>query len=127
MQQEIIRTPDAPGAIGPYVQGRKVGPFFFSSGQIGLDPETGEFVGDDIESQTKRVLESIGALVKAAGGGLTDIVKTTVFVKNIEHFGRINEWYADFFNGHKPARSLVEAVRLPKDALIEIEFIAYVA
>ena len=124
---QIIETADAPAAIGPYVQARKVGSMLFTSGQIGFDPKTGALIGDDIESQTRQVLANLNAVVRAAGGRREDIVKTTVFVKDIEHFGRINEIYADFFGDHKPARSLVEAARLPKDVLIEIECIAHIA
>ena len=124
MEQKIIATSKAPQAIGPYVQGRKVGSFFFSSGQIALDPETMTMVGDTIETQTKKALKNLLAVVEAAGGSLENIVKTTVFVKNMDDFGRINEIYADFFGDHKPARSLIEAARLPKDGLIEIECIA---
>jgi len=126
MAQEIIHTDDAPAAIGPYVQARKVGGFLFTSGQIGMVPDTGALVGSDIESQTKQVLANLTAVVRAAGGGLDSIVKTTVFVKDIGDFGRINELYATHFGAHKPARSLVEAARLPKDVLIEIECVAYI-
>ncbi|MDJ0840008.1 MAG: RidA family protein [Acidobacteriota bacterium] len=126
MDQKVVDTPDAPAAIGPYVQGRMVGPFLFSSGQIGMDPKSGEVVAGGIEAQTRLALSNLAAVVRQAGGDLSNIVKTTVFVKDIGHFGRINEIYADFFGGHKPARSLVEAARLPKDALIEIECIAHI-
>ncbi len=125
MAQEIIATSGAPAAIGPYVQARKVGGFLFSSGQIGMDPASGEMVGADIESQTRQVLINLVAVVRAAGGELSDIVKTTVFVRDMGDFGLINEIYASFFGDHRPARSLVEAARLPKDALIEIECIAH--
>ena len=126
MAHEIIHTDHAPAAIGPYVQARKVGEFLFTSGQIGMVPATGAIVGPDIESQTKQVLANLTAVVHAAGGDLDSIVKTTVFVKHIDDFGTINALYADHFGPHKPARSLVEAARLPKDVLIEIECIAHI-
>ena len=127
MSQTIIQTDQAPSAIGPYVQGRKVGPFLFTSGQIPLNPQTGQLVGDDVETQTAQALENMSRVVAAGGGALTDIVKTTVFIKNMNDFIRINKVYAEFFGEHKPARSCVEVARLPKDVLIEIECLAYIA
>ena len=127
MQQEIINTPDAPAAIGPYVQGRKVGQFLFSSGQIALDPMSGEMVGEDVETQTRQVLDNLTAVLKAAGGDLSNIIKNTVFIKDMNDFGKVNAIYADYFAEHKPARSCVEVARLPKDALVEIECIALIA
>ncbi len=126
MEQSIVETKDAPGAIGPYVQARKVGPFLFTSGQVGFVPETGEFAGDDVVAQTKQVLRNLAAVVRAAGGDLTHIVKTMVFVKDMNDFAVVNGVYAEFFGDHKPARSCVEAARLPKDALVEIECVAYI-
>lgn len=126
MEQRIIDTPDAPAAIGPYVQGRVVGGMLYSSGQIALDPKTGEMVGDDPVTQARQSLKNLGEIVKAAGGDLSSVVKCTVFVKNLTYFAPINAVYAEFFGEHKPARSFVEAARLPKDALVEIECIAAV-
>jgi len=125
MEQQIIQTDGAPAAIGPYVQGRKVGPFLYTSGQIGWTPD-GQPVGDNIELQTKQVLANLAAILKAGGGDTSHVVKTMVFVKNMNDFDKINKIYAAFFGDHKPARSLVEAARLPKDVLIEIECIAYI-
>lgn len=126
MSQEIIETNKAPAAIGPYVQGRKVGQFLFTSGQIPFVPETMTLVADDIESQTQQSLTNLLEVVKAGGGKLEDIVKTTVFVRDMNHFPRVNAVYAAFFGDHKPARSCVEAARLPKDVYIEIECVAFV-
>ncbi len=124
MEQTIIETKDAPQAIGPYVQARKVGSMLFTSGQIALDPTTGELVGEDIETQTHAVLKNLAAVVRAGGGDIQNIVKTTIFIKDMNDFATINGIYANFFGDHKPARSCVEAARLPKDVLIEIECIA---
>ncbi len=124
MEQTIIETKDAPQAIGPYVQARKVGSMLFTSGQIALDPATGELVGEDIETQTHAVLKNLEAVVRAGGGDIQNIVETTIFIKDMNDFATINGIYANFFGDHKPARSCVEAARLPKDVLIEIECIA---
>ena len=126
MRQEIIETDKAPAAIGPYVQGRRIGPFIYTSGQIGMDPATGKVVGGGIVPQTKRALENMAAIVQAGGGDLPSIFKTTLFLKNMNDFDTVNAVYEAFFGGHKPARSTVEVARLPKDVLIEIECIAYV-
>ena len=121
---EIVETQDAPQAIGPYVQARKVGNLLFTSGQIPLDPANGQLGGSDIESQTKLVLRNLKAVVEAGGGSLDSIIKTTIFIKNMNDFATINQIYAEFFGDYKPARSCVEVARLPKDVLIEIECIA---
>ena len=125
MQQIIVNTEEAPRAIGPYVQARKVGPFLFTSGQIALDPKSGELVGDDVATQCRLALKNLGAVVNAAGLRLTDVVKTTVFLKDMGDFATVNGLYAEFFGDHKPARSCIEAAGLPKGALIEIECIAH--
>lgn len=121
---EIISTDKAPGAIGPYSQGMSAGSMIFTSGQLGLDPETGEFDKSDIKAEAKRSLENLKAVLEAAGATLNDVVKTTVFIKNMDDFAQINEVYAEYFVENKPARSCVEVARLPKDANIEIEAIA---
>lgn len=126
MSQIIISTQDAPQAIGPYVQGRKIGPFLYTSGQIPLDPKTGALIGDDITTQTKQALENLLAIVRAGGGNLTSFVKNTIFLKNMDHFGIVNQIYGEFFADHYPARSCVEVARLPKDVLIEIEAVCYI-
>lgn len=126
MAGEIIQTPDAPAAIGPYVQGRKVGSFIYTSGQIPFDPKTMQLVSEEIEAQTTQSLKNVLAIVEAGGGRLEDIVKTTVFLRDMSHFPRVNQAYTAFFGDHKATRSCVEVARLPKDVYIEIEAIAYV-
>ncbi|MGX7200288.1 RidA family protein [Enterococcus nangangensis] len=121
---KTLHTDAAPQAIGPYSQGQAVNGFLFCSGQIALDPATGEVVGKDIVSQTKQVLKNIDALLKASGLSASNVVKTTCFLKNIEDFTTFNEVYGTYFTEHKPARSAVEVARLPKDVLVEIEIIA---
>jgi len=118
-----VETNKAPQAIGPYSQGIVVDNYFFSSGQIALTPE-GEMVEQDIKKQTHQVFANIKAVLEAAGTSLDKVVKTTVFLKNMDDFPVVNEIYASYFGEHKPARSCVAAAQLPKDALIEIEVIA---
>lgn len=122
--KEIISTENAPGAIGPYSQAVKVGNLLFCSGQIPIDPATGEFVSDDISEQTEQVLVNLKAVLAAAGAELGSVVKTTVFLKDMSCFGAMNEVYARHFGETKPARATVAAAGLPKDALVEIECIA---
>lgn len=123
MKREVVSTAKAPGAIGPYSQAIKIGEFVFTSGQIPLNPETGDMPGT-IEEQTKQALENVKAILEAAGTSLDNVIKTTVFLKDMNDFVRINEVYATFFKENPPARSAVEIARLPKDAKIEIEAIA---
>ncbi len=120
----IIQTPDAPAAIGPYSQATVAGGFVFTAGQIALDPVTGVLVGDGVAAQTERVFRNLTAILEAAGASLASVVKTTVFLNDMNDFGEMNEVYARFFGDHRPARSTVEAARLPKDALVEIECVA---
>ena len=120
----IVATEKAPAAIGPYVQGRIVGNLLFASGQIPLDPTTGEMVGSDIKEQTAQVLSNVSAVLEAAGVGFDSIVKTTCFLANMDDFVPFNEEYAKWFGDIKPARSAVEVSSLPKGALVEIEVIA---
>lgn len=119
----IINTDKAPAAVGPYVQAVKAGNMLFSSGQIGLIPETGA-LPEGVQAQTRQSLANIQAILDAAGYAKSDIVKTTVFIKDMNDFGAVNAIYADFFGDSKPARSCVEVARLPKDGLVEIEFVA---
>lgn len=123
MNDITISTPDAPGAIGPYAQARKIGDFLFTSGQLGMNPETGA-LETGVEAQTVRALENLGAILRAAGMSHANIVKTTVFVKDMNDFAAVNKVYAGFFTGTYPARSCVEVARLPKDGLVEIECVA---
>ncbi len=126
MNKEIISTSKAPAAVGPYSQAIKVGDFLFASGQIPFDPKTNELVADDIESQTRQVMKNVTAVLEAADLTLDNVVKTTVFMKDMNDFTQVNEIYAEYFTDNPPARSAVEAARLPKDVLIEMEVIAVV-
>lgn len=122
--KKIIATDAAPAAIGPYSQGIDGGSVVITSGQIPLDPATGTFAADDIAGQTRQCLKNVGAVLAQAGLGMENIIKTTVFLKDMNDFAAMNEVYASFFPGEPPARSAVEVARLPKDALVEIEAIA---
>lgn len=122
--KEIISTENAPGAIGPYSQAVKVGNMVFCSGQIPIDTATGEFVSADVAAQTEQVLKNLNAVLEAAGGNLNNVVKTTVFLADMNDFAAMNEVYARFFSENKPARATVQAARLPKDARVEIDCIA---
>ena len=122
--KEIISTDKAPGAIGPYSQAIKVSDFVFCSGQIPIDPATGEFVSQDVAEQTKQVLKNLSAVLEAAGSGLDKVVKTTVFLADMGDFAAMNDVYAECFSENKPARATVQAARLPRDARVEIECIA---
>ena len=122
--REVIATNDGPKAIGPYSQAIKVNGFVFLSGQIPLDPATQQLVEGDIAAQTERVLQNVGGILKAAGSSLEQVVKTTVFLKNMSEFAAMNEVYGRYFTQAPPARSTVEVARLPKDVLVEIEVIA---
>ncbi|MHB9093167.1 MAG: RidA family protein [Eubacteriales bacterium] len=126
MIKEIVSTGNAPAAIGPYSQAVKCQGFVFTSGQIPIDPSTGQMVSSDIKTQTSRVLKNLEAVLIEAGSSLEKVVKTTLFIKDMNDFSQINEVYAGFFKENPPARSTVEVARLPKNALIEIEAIAIV-
>lgn len=122
--REPVSTGDAPQAIGPYSQALKAGPFVFISGQIPLDPASGRVVAGDITVQTHRVLKSIGAILEAAGTSYDRVVRTTVFLADINDFAAMNEAYAGYFAAPYPARSTVQVARLPRDVRIEIDVIA---
>lgn len=123
--KEIISTPNAPAAIGPYSQAVKAGNLLFVSGQIPLDPATGALIPENtIQAQTTRALTSLQAILVQAGGSLDNVVKTTVFLKDMEDFAEMNRVYQTFFQTECPARSAVQVARLPKDVLVEIEAIA---
>ena len=123
MEKKIVVTDKAPAAIGPYSQAVEIGGFVFASGQIPIDPATGN-IPDGIEAQAKQALTNVANLLEAAGLKMADVVKTSVFIKNMDDFAKVNEIYATFFEGDYPARSCVEVARLPKDVLIEVEVIA---
>lgn len=123
---EVIKTSSAPAAIGPYSQGIRVsaGKLLFTAGQVPLDPATGQMVSGDIKVQTRRVLENVRAILQAAGASFEDVVKTTVFMTDLNEFAAMNEVYAEFFSTNPPARSTVEVRALPRGAKVEIETMA---
>ena len=123
---ETITTNAAPAAIGPYSQAVKSGGFVFCSGQIPIDPTTGEFVSEAISEQTEQVLKNLGQVLKAAGASFDSVVKTTVFLADMNDFAEMNEVYGRYFGDNKPARATVQAARLPRDAKVEIDCIAAV-
>lgn len=122
--REVISTKDAPQAIGPYSQAIKAGGFVFASGQVAIDPATQQVISGDVAAQTDRVLKNISSILKAAGSGLEKVVRSTVFLKNMSDFAAMNEVYGRYFSSAPPARSTVEAARLPKDVLVEIDVIS---
>lgn len=126
MKKEIISTNRAPAAIGPYSQAVRCGDFLFVSGQIPLDPSTGELKGTEIRSQTEQVFKNLGNVLEAAGADYDQVVKVTVFMRNLSEFTVMNEVYATFFKEDHPARAAVEVSRLPKDVLVEADAIAYI-
>ena len=122
--REVIATNDGPKAIGPYSQAIKANGLVFLSGQIALDPATQQIISGDVAAQTERVLQNLAGILKAAGSSLEQVVKTTVFLKNMSDFAAMNDVYGRYFTQAPPARSTVEVARLPKDVLIEIDVIA---
>ena len=122
--KEAITSPDAPSAIGPYSPAIRAGQLLFLSGQIPLDPATGHLIAGDIKAETRRVMENIGALLEAAGLDYSAVVRTTVFLADMNDFAAMNEVYGGYFSQPYPARATVQAARLPKDARVEIDVIA---
>jgi 2-iminobutanoate/2-iminopropanoate deaminase len=127
MNKETVTTENAPGAIGPYSQAIKAGGMVYCSGQIPIDPATGNFVSDVVSEQTEQVLKNLSEVLTAAGSSLENVVKTTVFLADMNDFAEMNEIYARFFTENKPARATVQAARLPRDARVEIDCIAIAA
>lgn len=123
--KKIIATESAPGAIGPYSQAVRAGDLIFVSGQLPIDPATGAFAGDDIASQTRQSLNNIRQILASEGASMEHVVRTGVFLKDMNQFGEINQVYGAFFETDCPARAAVEVARLPKDALVEIEAVAW--
>lgn len=123
-ERKRVHTDDAPAAIGPYSQAIVTGDFVFTAGQIPLNPTTGEMVEGDVAAQTERVLDNLSAVLTAAGAGLREVVKTTIFLADMDDFAAVNEVYARYFEEPYPARSAVQAAALPKGARLEIEAIA---
>jgi 2-iminobutanoate/2-iminopropanoate deaminase len=124
MQRERVATSAAPAAIGPYSQAIISGEFVFASGQVALDPATGQLVDGDVRAHTHRALENLAAVLEAAGSSLAQVVKTTVFLTTMSNFAAMNEVYAGYFTGDPPARSTIAVADLPRNALVEIEAIA---
>jgi 2-iminobutanoate/2-iminopropanoate deaminase len=124
---KAVTTPEAPAAIGPYSQGVAAGNLFFISGQLPLDPKTGEFVQGGIEEKTRRVLMNVKAIAEAVGAGLGQVVKTTIFLTDLGNFSAVNKVYAEYFQDAFPARSTVQVSALPKGAEIEIEAVVYLS
>ncbi len=122
--QQFIHTDNAPAALGPYSQAVKIGNFVYTSGQVGIDPTTGELVSWKLRDQTEQVFKNLQAVLGATGLSLNDVVKTTVFLAHMGDFAEMNGIYAEFLGDNRPARSTIEVARLPKDALVEIEVVA---
>src|SRR6476661_2867113 len=122
--RQAVSTPSAPAAIGPYSQAIKAGNLLFLSGQVPIDPATGQLVADDIAQQTRRVFENLGAILEAAGLSFDAVVRTTVYLLDMNEFAAMNEVYATFFSAPAPARATVQVSRLPRDARVEIDAVA---
>ena len=122
--KEAVSSPEAPKAIGPYSQAVRSGQLLFVSGQVPLDPATGQIVAGDIETQTRRVFDNLAAVLKAGGRSFADVVRTTVFLADMNDFTAVNDVYGTYFSAPYPARATVQVARLPKDARIEIDLIA---
>ncbi|MBI2846074.1 MAG: RidA family protein [Chloroflexi bacterium] len=124
MEKRIVHTAKAPQAQGPYSQGVEGGGYIFAAGQIGVDPHSGELIAGDIATQTRQALNNLSAVLEAGGGSLDRVVKTTVFLTNLDDFAAMNSVYAEFFPADPPARSTVQVTRLPRGGLVEIEAVA---
>ncbi|MGV8983042.1 RidA family protein [Clostridium sp.] len=124
MEKHIVSTSKAPAALGPYSQAVKVGNLLFTSGSLAINSATGEFINDDIKKATAQSLENLKAILEEAGTTLDKVVKTVVFLKDMNDFADMNEVYSQYFTSNPPARSCVQVAKLPKDALVEIEVIA---
>lgn len=125
MAVQVIKTDKAPGAVGPYLQAIKAGNVLFASGQIALDPESGRLAGGGVTAQAEQCMKNVGALLEAAGMSYDNVVKTTVYITNMNFFGAVNAVYGKYFTSTLPARSCVAVAELPKGALVEVEVTAY--
>jgi 2-iminobutanoate/2-iminopropanoate deaminase len=123
-RKQIVSTENAPAAIGPYSQAVRVGELIYTAGQIALIPETGKLIEGDIDAQTRQVMENLAAVLQAAGSSLTQVIKTTIFVTDINDFAKVNQVYGSFFQDNPPARSTVQVAALPLGANVEIEVVA---
>jgi 2-iminobutanoate/2-iminopropanoate deaminase len=126
MKKQIVTTPSAPTAIGPYSQAVRVGELIFLSGQIPLDPETGQMVSGDIAIQARRVMENLAAVLRAGDAKFADVVRSTIYLTNLQDFAKVNEVYGSYFSADPPARATVEVAALPRGAGVEIDMIAHV-
>jgi 2-iminobutanoate/2-iminopropanoate deaminase len=126
MKKQIIATDQAPKAIGPYSQAVRAGNLVFLSGQIPLDPQTGEALLGDIADQTRRVMDNLGAVLRASGAGFTEVVRSTIYLTNLADFAKVNEVYGGYFPTEPPARATVQVAALPRGASVEIDMIAHV-
>ncbi len=126
MSKRIVRTEAAPAAIGPYSQAVVANGFVYTAGQVALDPRTGQLVPGDIRIQTKRVMENLKAVLEAAGSSMDKVVKTTVFLRDLNDFGTMNEIYGEYFKENPPVRSTVQVAKLPREAVVEIDAVALV-
>jgi 2-iminobutanoate/2-iminopropanoate deaminase len=124
VSKDVISTSKAPAALGPYSQAVRWGDLIFVSGQIPIDPATSQVVGDDVAAQTERVMKNLAAILEAAGASLGQVLKTTVYLRDLNDFGKMNEVYARFFGEQPPARATVQVARLPRDVSVEIEAVA---
>jgi 2-iminobutanoate/2-iminopropanoate deaminase len=127
MKKQVVVADNAPKAIGPYSAGIKVGDFVYTAGQLGIDPLSGSFIEGGIEAETRQALQNLQAVLIAAGSSLENVVKTTVFLRDMNDFTAMNGIYAEFFTANFPARSAVQVARLPKDGAVEIEAVAVIA
>ena len=127
MDKLVIQADKAPKALGPYSVANRAGDFVFTSGQLGLDPETGELVAGGVEAETRQALTNLRSILEAAGTGMDKVLKTTVFLRDMDDFTRMNAIYAEFFMANYPARSTVQVAALPRNATVEIELIAIVS
>jgi 2-iminobutanoate/2-iminopropanoate deaminase len=125
MEKKVVKTDGAPQAIGPYSQAVEAGGFVFISGQIPIDPKTGNVIQVDIKTQARQVMENAKAIVSAAGCGMSQVVKTTIYLKSMADFNAVNEVYGEYFSSNPPARATVEVARLPKDVSVEMDFVAW--
>ena len=125
MQKHAVSSPDAPAAIGPYSPAIRAGQLLFISGQVPIDPATGQMIEGDVAAQTRRVLDNVGALLLAADRSFADVVRTTIFMADMNDFASVNAIYAQYFSEPYPARATVQVARLPKDARVEIDVIAF--
>lgn len=126
MSRKVVHSDHAPKAIGPYSQAIRTDAMVYTAGQIGVDPSTGEFVSNDVEGQTRKALENLQNILQAAGSSISNVVKTTVFLQDMNDFTKMNGIYAEFFGENPPARSTVAVAGLPKGALVEIEVVALI-